>query len=286
MLKLKKTAVAVLALGSSVAFAGTMGPVCAPGNLTIPCEKTAWDVGAKALYLQPTYSGGALEDNFDTRWGWGFMIEGSYHFNTGNDFNLNWYHTDNTTHHTDIKGNGSKSSDTPKWDQVDFEFGQQIDLSDLKSIRLHAGVEYSRVFRKLELTEPLFPTALSDTSFNGFGPRFGLDLNYGLGNGFGIYGNAAGSLLIGTMKQTNSGFNQENDFMNRNGSHSKTSMVPELEGKLGVRYNYALAQGDLGLDIGYMWVNYFDGSALPGTFVNSNFAQNGLLFGLKWVGNV
>jgi hypothetical protein len=312
MLKLKKTAVAVLALGSSVAFAGTMGPVCAPGNVTIPCERSAWDLGAKALYLQTTRGGlwdgnfvstvgtGTVIRDFDNRWNWGFMIEGSYHFNTGNDLNLNWYHVGNSRHRFFDEGSfiGAFSAH-PKWDAVNLEFGQEIDLSDMKSIRVHAGVEYARIQHRYGFVASSIPVvfgtpltlvtpgvAIGDNmTYNGFGPRIGADFNYGLGNGFGIYANGAGSLLVGTLKQSVGGF-VGTDATFFNVSASKTTVVPEMEAKLGARYDFAMAQGDLGLDVGYMWVNYFDAQATTFFGNDANFGVHGVYAGLKWVGNV
>ena len=102
VLNLKKSALAVLAFASTTVFSGTMGSVCTPGNATVPCEQSAWSFGAEALYLQasmgtfifPNYTiiANNVQDfqNPKNLWGWGFMVEGAYHFNAGNDLNLNW----------------------------------------------------------------------------------------------------------------------------------------------------------------------------------------------------
>ncbi|MGQ3890730.1 Lpg1974 family pore-forming outer membrane protein [Legionella sp. CNM-4043-24] len=303
MLNLKKTAVAVLALGSSAVFAGTMGPVCTPGSVTVPCERTAWDFGIQALYLQPTqdiFAGARITTNnnqthvryndIDADWGWGFKLEGSYHFNTGNDLNINWYHYNKTTdHNLNLNVNGTnllnvRASLEPKWDAVNFEFGQHVDFGEQKNIRFHGGAQYVRIeheFRSRFRGNNVNLLNIN-TDFNGFGPRLGMDMSYDLGNGFAIYGNGATALLIGTSDFHT---NLANTVF---ASGSKTIMSPELEGKLGATYTYSMAQGDLSLDVGYMWVNYFDVARTPviDALTNTNFSLSGPYIGAKWVGNV
>ena len=316
MLNLKKTAVAVLAFGSSAVFAGTMGPVCTPGNVTVPCEATAWDFGVQALYLQPVYDAdmgyaGVLNTantsfhhrDTDPKWGWGFKLEGSYHFSTGNDIDINWYHfskTNNRTFSGDAllletdRNVGLRTK--PQWDAVNFEFGQHVDFGEFKDIRFHGGAQYARIktgsraITTNATTTALVSTQAQETTFYGFGPRTGADMAYNWGNGFATYANAAASLLIGTSKFSQSSTVSPAAAVARQGS--KTTMVPELEAKLGATYTFAMASGDLTLDAGYMWLNYFN--AQHGVVSNfgttgigeSDFAMNGPFLGLKWIGNV
>ncbi|MCA0402436.1 MAG: hypothetical protein LCH30_01430 [Proteobacteria bacterium] len=308
MLNLKKTAVAVLALGSSAVFAGTMGPVCTPGNVTVPCEQTAWDFGAQALYLEPTLSSGAQYDYYATtadgfgtyrtrqNWDWGFKIEGSYHFHTGNDLNVNWYHLDNNSDHS--RYDLYRFDYAPKWDAVNIELGQHVDFSEWKTIRFHGGAQYARIENNRELRY-IDGTRLTrhENRFNGFGPRFGADMSYNLGNGFSVYGNGATAILVGTSKLNHLGYDLSALGYGRDRA-SRTVLVPELEGKLGGKYTYAMAQGNLILDAGYMWVNYFNaehrinnyGTTATGvanySVSENSVGFNGPYFGLKWVGNV
>jgi opacity protein-like surface antigen len=307
MLNLKKTAVAVLALGSSAVFAGTMGPVCAPGNVTVPCEATAWDFGAQALYLEQSFQRpDAIKDfglstdytlstnrHHDNRWGWGFQIEGSYHFNTGNDVDLNWYHMNrsNTFRFTAVQNLDSSADlfrirERAQWDAVNLEVGQHVDFSQWTKIRFHEGAQYSRINASssiLNLTDGNFSRALTET-YNGFGPRAGADMYYDVGNGFAVYGKAAMALLAGTNKFSTRGFTAADTTST---ARSRTVVVPELEGKLGAKYTYAMASGDLTLDVGYMWVDYLNSRIrATGLTTADDFSLNGVYFGAKWVGNV
>lgn len=302
MLRFKKTAYAVLVVGSSAAFAGTMGPLCAPGATTVPCEKQAWDFGVQALYLKPntnnhrayfassTSAQTTMYADLAEDWGWGFKLEGSYHFNTGNDVNVNWYHYSHTTNFatdglTAIFKNfnlGTKVADKAQWDAVNVEFGQHVDFGDYKNIRFHGGVQFARLDNTMSSNADTVTTGQYvslKNRFNGFGPRVGMDMSYDFGNGLAMYGNAASAILVGSSK-----FNT-NNLTQTTSTGSFTTVSPELEGKLGATYTYAMAEGDLSLDAGYLWVNYFN-VVQCGAARHSDIGFNGPYVGLKYVGNL
>lgn len=307
MLDKKKVAIAIIAFNSSLGFAGTMGPVCVPGNITTPCEQRAWDFGAQALYLNPTYDAGfdyigsasngitRIYRPLTSRWGWGFKIEGSYHYSTGSDINVNWYHYDRKTsrHYLiDIAGIGTDTVFTskPKWDAVNLEFGQQIDFSPFKKMRLHGGMQYAHIGYSSNGYRAFFP-ALRDLArirYNGFGPRVGADLSYSWFDSFSVYAKGAGAVLVGSgnfnVADTVGIFGNTGRFIG-----SKRGVVPELEGKLGASYSYTMSQGNLNLDAGYMWINYFNANHVSNggaTVLQTDFSLNGPYVGLKWLGNI
>lgn len=299
--------IAALVLGNN-AFSGTMGAVCTPGNVTVPCAASAWSLEAQALYLRPAYSNNPSYFNYDeiqningvnvykelkTDWNWGFKLGGAYLFNTGNDVAVNWYHWNES--HTYIYSRPSRDAlsiltlhnqISPKWDAINAELGQYVNVGLAGNIRFHGGMQYA--YLRHNVYSPYSLVSLDGTTGagvnrlnltrNGFGPRFGADLSYKVTTNFALYGNAAAAILAGNNRTVDS-----SDVNPSRGSYFTTT--PELEAKLGVQYNHAMANGTLSFDAGYMWVNYFNTFYIMQSTIRgkSDFGLEGPYLGAKWI---
>ncbi|WED43024.1 Lpg1974 family pore-forming outer membrane protein [Legionella cardiaca] len=314
---LKKTTLAILCMAtSSFVSAGTMGPACVPGDVTVPCEAKKWDIGAQALYLQPIYSaqrGYEYRPNsnvkgIDDDWAWGYRLEGSYHFNTGNDITMTWVHFDSedsrqsgfagVTPFTGLLEVPFDITFNDRFDQVNLVMGQHVDMGLLKNARFYAGLQYARIRIDTDyiyaLTLPgVAPAGVvqdRDTDFNGVGPVIGIDYSYDLAHGFSVTANGAASVLYGTTRLNDSFVFAPNGLVPVSIYASKKAVVPGVQAKLGLNYACELTQGVLNIEGGYQVIDYFDAlqtrDICCGRLKNSDFGLYGPYLGAKWVGNI
>lgn len=327
MLTLKKVAPVVLTLVNSLAAANTIGPDCHWGiGVSALYVQPSFggnglgyssfsNYGTDFFNIQQEVNGATNHlRNVHPRDDWGFQLEASYDFGEGNDLNINWYHLNDSTHGdlqqgTLFAGSASalyagKLNVTPTWDAINLEVGQYIDFCDWLTMRLHVGAEFARVRAKFknypQLTatgSPIFITN-DKISYAGFGPRLGADFNYDVGCGFDVYAKVAGSLLAGVAKQSVTGYHDLGGFnLYSTGNYKQSNhsvVIPELESKLGLKYNYIMAGGNLGFDLGYMWLTYLNalvsqvGTGIVSSAISNSsaasFDLNGIYFSLTWTG--
>ncbi len=288
------------------------------GGQALYLQPSSGIVGSDVFSKVPNSS--ELGVGLNPQWSWGFQLEADYRFSTGNDFNVNWYHYRNSdssqlanpvsftnvlfnspisgqpTTYYNFTANSAGNSFSLAWDQVNMEFGKHFDLGQTDYARLHGGLNFSRVAGSNAInfngsTQSLSnssPTTYNtsktlDTSFNGLGARVGLDLTHELMSGLDIYADGAFSLLAGSNKSSLYNYYSQNNiqytsFVNS----SRNRVVPELDARIGASYGYALAQGNINLNAGWLWANYFN----VFTSNEKSFNVQGVYFGLKWDGDL
>ncbi|MDI1351379.1 MAG: Lpg1974 family pore-forming outer membrane protein, partial [bacterium] len=204
---LKKTTLAVMGLtASGFIFAGTMGPVCTPGNVTVACEARHWSLGLQGLYLNiaeganRSYRLAAAAPAvipLNNQWDWGYKAEGSFQFNTGNDVIVNWTHFNSTLRQGGFATPFSVEAIVPyglnnqsRFDQVNVAMGQSVDFSVTNKMRVYGGLQYANI---QENDTNIFPAPLpfrtapnlggtyyDNTNYKGVGPVIGVDYAYDL----------------------------------------------------------------------------------------------------------
>lgn len=288
---LKKIMVGCVALGVGLsASAGLYQPkshVCKGENVFVPCEGPAIDIGGEALYFVEQDGDLQFLQGRSADTGWGFRLEGSYHFGKGKDATLNWAHYDETTSAPVTRADvGVLAQGTinfkSRFDIVNLEFAQQVDFGERWDFRLHAGIQYANLLNQTTAAQGILNAALpSDASIkvNGVGPRVGTTVSFYLDEGLSIFGGAAVSVLSANEKVAVRGPGGAGTGISSATVGERNAMVTATDIKLGVKYSRLLSKGDLSVQAGWESQNFMN--ACLGV---ANMAWDGGFFGLKWVG--
>lgn len=321
---LKKAMVAAMGFAvSGLVSAGTMGALCVPGHVTVPCETKNWDLGVQALYLQSVYSSSKAYHQtqsptngilgLNNQWDWGYRLEGAYYFNTGNDLTIDWIHYSGGASQSNLAGPmqpqvGGMNLDQPfnlvdknSLDQVYFSVGQKAYVGLIDKMRFFGGLQYAHLqtntthyFSTVINNEDLPFTSVSqfdNTDFKGLGPIIGVDYAYDLSSALSLTAHSAGSILYGTSRYSNGYVGTPIGMVVASVYGNTRTMVPSLDTKFGMNYAYSLAQGMLNFEGGYQAVNYFNVlqtqsiAGLSGPILVSDYGLYGPYFGFKYVGN-
>lgn len=322
-----------LMCGSASAMAGAMGSVCEGQDLTLPCVASSWGLEVHALYLQASEEGmrplqniqtsnGRLPYGVNTKWGWGFQVGGSLEWDSGSDFVWNWYNYRNAKNrfdlgapvnlgtiviHSQYPGAFSKTktqvkidslnfSKSIQWDQVNFEFGQTINVTSAIHLRPHADLQVTRIANYLvanflgsSLEEGISQYGENWTSsFSGAGPRLGAEFTYADENGWGFYAQGAAGILAGAGKSNLSHVDKVAQWTNIY-STSSLPVVASFDAKLGSRLKFDVAQGILDVEVAWMWNAYSHAISVYEPLqisYKSDFSIQGVFFGLKWLGTI
>lgn len=315
---LKKTTLAVIGLiASGFATAGTMGDVCTPGNVTVPCEANQWDFGIQALYLKAIYGDArssvifALDQpaELKNKWNWGFNAEGSYHYGPGNDITIDWTHYSSNTDQDGLVGlipvpplvATFSMSNENRLDQINVVAGQHTDVGLFKKIRFYGGMQYADLQVNVTDFFPSFRIAaiganspiefFDNTDFTGFGPVVGIDYSYNITPAIKVTANGSGSLLYGTTRYNAGYLATNNGLVLTSRYRALKTIVPTVEAKLGLNYEYNMAQGVMNFEGGYQVTNYFNAlQAQPLQIILApvstiNYGLYGPYLGVKYLGN-
>jgi hypothetical protein len=177
-------------------------------------------------------------------------------------------------------GDGVLSGDLGyELESFDLMFSQFVNLGEVMQLRLLGGLAY--VDLENNETAVFYPndsrennqTVQSQSKFEGWGPRVGIDTRYGFGDdieGLGIVGGGSMAYYLGDM-DISAGGSKANDVENNPGNHA----VLNFRANLGLDYVYFIDNDEgstLGLELGYLIDYYDDGVATIG-FNNSLFAE-------------
>lgn len=240
-------------------------------------------------------------ESVNPKYTWGFLLGLGYVFpGTANDVRINWQHLHDNGDSDDssfvgpidlvipMGDDGFELGDDQTataegevvydFDAVDLTFGQYINIGPRLQTRLFTGLRWARLTNELS-GNYTFNTpgeggtgftsysADSDSTFNGIGPIFGIEANYGVGYNIGIAGYFDAALLVGKVNLDQNtheaSYDQGGDLdgiTNTSFDYDSQSVVaPAWDARLGINYTYMMNNGSaFRFEIGYQVSKYID----------------------------
>lgn len=289
-----KKALCVLGLAASLSVSAGVYQ-CKKGDVSAPCEYKAWGIGGDALYMSrgtPGIAGNFGNQGYTFDPSWGLRLEASRYFGTGNDLTVNWVYLTVSQRFIDNGGGnlenvnqansaGAAFTQASNLNWINIELGQMLTVGEPWSIRVHGGLEVTRVADSMDAFDPggAIAPKRDIISSNLVGVRLGGDIDYALLDTVRLYTDGALGLLY-EASHRGGPIGGQND--NSGGaspiSLTSTALATSFDFDIGLKRARQTAYGDLVSRVG--WAGY----AIVTTNGNTVTWQ-GLEFGGKWLGN-
>lgn len=258
----------------------------------------------------PAQTPGWTEKEIQPGYHFAFMLGGRYFFQPGADINLDWTHLNSTSTASVATPNANfflgpdyeigpagltirngTGNAQFKYDVINLDAAQYVNFGHYVQVRFFGGLSTAFLREQVNATysgnvvtgafQGPFSTMQSVTAnFTGAGPRFGVETNFITDSGFGIFGEAAASALIGeSYSKTNYTSSSQELFaiygQTLNNQYIKdqnvTQVIPGFDAKLGLSYRRRIHQQGplLTLKGGYQTAVYVNAISqyTPGTLV-------------------
>jgi hypothetical protein len=177
-----------------------------------------------------------------------------------------------------------RSTETIKYNTLDLLLGHTSKFTNRFDVRYQAGFSAMRYSHDLEvrasggaLAAGVGRLYTNDQDFTGYGLKFGMEGNFDVGHGFGVYGAGDGVMYVGEHESKiysaidNLAFPGFGPADARNfWTRKSDAIVPGMQGSVGVTYNHKFGEFlNLKIKAGYEFNHYF---GLNRTVINVNNA--------------
>lgn len=169
------------------------------GGLSNLCDFTTTTDSIEDGILVSRLTGRGHEPDF--KWNWGFRIGAGYKF-ADSDCGVRAYWT-----HFDANTGGHSEKWKIDFNVVDLVYRCDSDWSSCFTFSPYAGIRFAEIDQRLhtnfvssDIGFPITSAGRIKQDFKGVGPLIGVEGNWGMQNGFSIYGNISVALLYGTSR--------------------------------------------------------------------------------------